>query len=141
MKQILIIILMFFTLINGMAQNAAQKMKEALSSDDYNVSLVTLIASPEKYHDKGVVVIGYLNLEFEGTAVYLHEQDFENGILKNAIWVSFSNRADMREIQKLNHSYVRIQGIFDKNQKGHMSLFGGSINEITMVESVVKRTK
>ena len=126
-------------LSNG--QNAAQKMKEALSSGDYRVSMITLIAAPEKYHDKGVHVIGYLNLEFEGNAIFLDELDFENSNTKNAIWLSFSRKADMKEIMKLNGKYVMIQGVFNKDYKGHMSLFAGSIDEIIQVDEVKKRTR
>lgn len=122
-------------------QNAAQKMKEALSSGDYKVSMITLIAAPEKYHDKGVHVIGYLNLEFEGNAIFLSELDFENSNTKNAVWLSFSKKADMKEIMKLNGKFVMIQGIFDRDYKGHMSLFAGSINEIIQVDEIKKRNR
>ena len=35
-----------------------------------NISLIRLIATPEKYDGKRIQVIGYLHIEFEGTAIY-----------------------------------------------------------------------
>jgi hypothetical protein len=52
------------------------------------VSMVRLIATPDRYHEKWVQVIGYLNLEFEGNAIYLHREDFESGDPKNGVWVN-----------------------------------------------------
>ena len=43
------------------------------SSSEYSVSLIRLIANPEKYHGKKIQVTGYINLEFEGDAIYLHK--------------------------------------------------------------------
>ena len=54
-----------------------------------NVSLVKLIANPEKYNGKRIQVIGYLHLEFEGNAIYLHEEDFKRRISANSFWVEF----------------------------------------------------
>lgn len=104
-----------------------------ISSEDFNVSIVRLITTPEKYHERRVQVIGYMNLEFEGDAIYLHKEDYEKGLNKNGFWVRFSDKLDKKEINKLNKGYVLIEGTFNKDRHGHMGLFGGEIYEITRI--------
>lgn len=136
MKIVSAIGVLFFSLSTSFAQDDAQKRKEAFSSGEYNVSIVRLIATPEKYHNKAVQIIGYLNLEFEGNAIYLHKDDYDNREYKNSFWVSFSNNLDKKEIENCNNSYVILQGIFDMGAHGHRGLFGGEIMRVT---SIVKR--
>ena len=109
--------------------------KGVISSDDFNVSIVRLIATPEKYHEKRIQVTGYMNLEFEGDAIYLHKEDYDKGLTKNGFWVTFSDTLDKKEINKLNKSYVLIEGTFNATRHGHMGLFGGEIYEITRIIS------
>lgn len=104
-----------------------------ISSEDFNVSIVRLIATPERYHDRKVQVTGFVNLEFEGEAIYLHKEDYEKGLTKNGFWITFSNKLDRKEINKLNKGYVLIEGTFNKDRHGHMGLFGGEIYEITRI--------
>src|SRR3984885_10517237 len=51
------------------------------------VTLVQLIANPEKFDGKLIRVIGFLRLAHEGNVLYLHREDYENAILGNGIWV------------------------------------------------------
>lgn len=104
-----------------------------ISSEDFNVSIVRLIATPERYHERKVQVEGFMNLEFEGDAIYLHKEDYEKGLTKNGFWVTFSDKLDRKEINKLNKGYVLIEGTFNKDRHGHMGLFGGEIYEITRI--------
>ena len=111
-------------------------ISDAASQDvEFNVSLVKLIANPEKYDGKILQIIGYLNLEFEGNAVYLHKEDYENGLTKNGFWVDFSG--PIKENKKLDCSkkYVIIVGRFDMQRTGHMSLFGGTIKDISRLDA------
>lgn len=54
-----------------------------------DVSLIQLIAQPEKFEGKRVRFIGFLRIEFEGNAIYLHREDFDHGITKNGLWLIF----------------------------------------------------
>jgi len=53
----------------------------AKSSEPTDVSVVQLIANPQQYDGKQVRLIAFLNLEFEGNALYLHREDFDKSIL------------------------------------------------------------
>jgi hypothetical protein len=94
------------------------------------VSLVRLIAAPEQYDGKAVLVVGFLRLEFEGNGLYLHEEDYERGITKNAVWV-VRNAKINEQVDALNMRYVMLAGTFEAGHDGHMGLFSGSVKNIT----------
>ena len=94
------------------------------------VSLVQLIANPNEYDGKFVRVIGFVSVEFEGTAVYLHQEDFKYDITQNAIWLEM----DFERNKKLNQRYVLIEGTFDADHNGHRGLFSGSIKDIKRLQ-------
>jgi hypothetical protein len=95
------------------------------------VSLVALLASPDRYHGKRIQVVGFVHLEFEGNALYLHREDYERGLLSNALWLNVS--ADRRRAFA-NTQYALVEGTFNAEDTGHMNLFSGSIDSIARLE-------
>jgi hypothetical protein len=91
------------------------------------VSLLSLIANPEKFHGSFVITQGYLNLEFEGNALYVNEFDYKNNLFLNSVWV------DLSEESKHNKSYVTVGGYFSAKDKGHLGLFSGSISSDNVI--------
>ena len=77
-----------------------------------DVSLVQLIATPERYDGKRVMVIGYLRLEFEGNALYLHSEDYRHSILHNRIRIRASSDME-KNSRKINNHYVLMVAVFD----------------------------
>ncbi|ROH99611.1 hypothetical protein [Chryseobacterium daecheongense] len=134
-KSKVILFFVFLIYIPFYSQTKEIDTGEIISSRDMHISLVRLIATPEKYHNKIIEVVGYLNLEFEGDAIYLHQEDYEKAILKNAFWVEFSNDINKKGLMKYNKKYVIIRGRFNMNENGHMGLFGGEIQNITRLDS------
>ena len=107
------------------------------------VSLVRLIANPDLYHDKPVRVEGFLNVEFEGTALYLSRDDSNYLINRNGLWISFGRDLDSWKTQglspeKFKRRFVLIEGVFDKGFLGHMGAFSGGIREIWRVMELTK---
>lgn len=97
-----------------------------------DVSLIQLIANPADYDGKVVRVIGFLRLEFEGNAVYLHQDDYTNSISKNGLWIEITN--DMRKKKAdFDQKYVMLEGTFNAEMKGHLGLWSGSIQDISRV--------
>jgi hypothetical protein len=112
-----------------------ERLRTAVRGSDFTVSLVRLMATPERYHGKTIQLVGYLNLEFEGNAIYLHKEDFDHGLCENAFWVDVSEKIAKREdLKSYNKRYVIIVGTFDMNDFGHMNLFGGTIKNITRLD-------
>lgn len=98
-----------------------------------DVTLVQLIANPEKFDGKLVRVIGFLRLEFEGNVLYLHREDYENAILGDGIWVDTTPEI-MKQSKTLNMRYVLLVGIFSANDRGHMGMWSGTIKKIRRAE-------
>ena len=103
------------------------------------VSIYRLVATPERYDECRVAVTGFVNLEFEGTAVYPHREDFLHGLTRNGLWLDFfgSDREAMRTDSTINGNYVSIVGTFDADSGGHFGLWSGSI---TRIESMMTRS-
>jgi hypothetical protein len=103
------------------------------AEEPLNVTLVQLIASPEKFDGKLIRVIGFLRLEFEGNVLYLHREDYEHAILGDGVWVDVTP-----EITKLrntlNMHYVLLEGIFNSNDRGHMGMWSGAMKKIRRAE-------
>ena len=101
-----------------------------------NVTVVQLIATPEKFDGKLIRVIGFLRLEFEGNVLYLHREDYENSILGDGIWVDVLPGMS-KQSATLNMHYVLLEGVFSSREHGHMDVWGGTIKQISRAEQWV----
>ncbi len=99
-----------------------------------NVSLVQLIANPKDYHDKVVRVIGFVSLEFEGDAIYLHQDDYKHSVCKNGLWLDASDDVRKKKAD-FDKKYVLVEGTFNAKKTGHMGLFSGSIQKISRFDA------
>lgn len=124
------VILLHFLLGVSQIVGAQQPKNEAIS-----VSIVNLLATPEKFHGKMIKVIGFVHIEFECSAVFLHADDFKFKIFKNALEIGVPVWAS-KSPKKYNNRYALIEGIFDSANTGHMGLFAGSIREITRISPI-----
>ena len=96
-----------------------------------DVTMIQLIATPEKYDGQLVRVIGVGNLEFEGNCISLSKEDLKYNV-GNSIWIELGKGAiSYEEAQRYNGEYVIIEGVFDKDDCGHMDRFCGSIKNIS----------
>lgn len=99
-----------------------------------SVSIINLIATPEKYHDKKVLISGFLNIEFESDYIYLNKSDFENSIYKNAIGVDLDQKFRDSIIHDCrNKSYVILEGTFKKIINDYYQPDCGTITKITRI--------
>lgn len=109
-----------------------------------SVSLVQLLASPEKYHDQFVRVEGFLHNKFENSALYLSKQDGDFLIGKNAVWVSYSDEVQLqprgdannkkeRDLFYFDRKFVLLEGRFDKGVRGHMGAYSGGLTGVTRI--------
>lgn len=98
-----------------------------------DISLIQLVASPEKSTGKVVRTIGFLHVEFEGNAIYVHREDYEKRLSKNSLWIDASPEM-MTEMKKMSDHYVLIEGVFAPGDRGHMDMNSGAIVKITRAE-------
>jgi hypothetical protein len=93
-------------------------------------SLLSLIASPERYDLKYVSVSGVASVTQRGTELYLHHEDFENVITPNAVLLE----GDEVEARELHGKRVRVRGCFEADLRGEMAMFGGTITDVDHFE-------
>ena len=121
-----------------LSASSAAPVSHAQNPIRNTVSIVQLIARPEKYDRKVVRVMGFLRLEFEGDAIYLHEDDYRHAILKNGLTIV--RNAKMEELaDRLDLHYVILEGTFDV-RSGNMGLNSGTITNITFIGICPTRT-
>jgi hypothetical protein len=94
------------------------------------VSILQLIATPEKYDGRSVRVTAFLHLEFEGNALYLHREDFENAILANSVAIHLTD-VQIRAFKNLQNGYVIVEGRVNAKEHGHLGIWPGSLHQIS----------
>jgi hypothetical protein len=99
-----------------------------------HVSVIQLIANPELFNEKEVRITGFLHLEFEGNAIYLHREDYEYSIVKNSLALDLTDQQELA-FQKLNDHYVAIEGRFSLASSGHFGMHSGSVQNITRIDN------
>ena len=102
-------------------------------------SLVELIARPELYDGRRVRVIGFVNFEFEGDAIFLSSEDWKHSVVTNSLWVEAPPgfQSDSGPARKQpNRRYVIIEGTFNARKRGHLGLGSGAIEHVTRIDSL-----
>ncbi|MGC3989646.1 MAG: hypothetical protein QM796_08220 [Chthoniobacteraceae bacterium] len=112
------------------------------------VSMIQLLADPEKFSGKQVLVSGYLHIKFEDHALYLTKEAADHVNIDQCFWVSFTEHPQLQlakpvksqqpKLGDLDGCFVFIEGIFDSTQHGHLGSFVGTIREISSVEEQVR---
>jgi hypothetical protein len=100
------------------------------------LSLVQLIATPEKFENKIVTVEGALTFDDEGDMLCLSADDAEYVIFKNCLYVSFDWSAletDRNSLTRLESKYVKATGQFKIKEKGLHDLASGGLMAIQQV--------
>jgi hypothetical protein len=97
------------------------------------VSMVALLASPQKYDGKLIRVIGVLGIQFESNALYLHEEDYEYGITKNSFFVRLTEEQE-KKFRALDKKHVIVEGMFSANGPEAREMTSGAIFNIYRLE-------
>lgn len=110
-----------------------------------NVSIYQLLSSPERFQGRFITVSGYYRFGQELSALFASKDDADYFIGKNSLWINLTGSEDLRpdlskksalrnqSIRDLDGRYITIEGIFDKNACGHMSMSAGQIKKVTRV--------
>lgn len=109
-----------------------------IAAEPLALSLVQLIANPQDYDGKLVRVIGFVRLEFEGNAIYLHQDDYKHVITKNGLWLDASGDI-VQKREEFDQKYVLLEGVFNAKNTGHMGLWSGSIQKISRCKVWMER--
>jgi len=118
----------------GKAPNEGEKPGPS-PQQPLSISLLQLIATPDAFDGKYVQVIGFVHLEQEGTAIYLHREDWEQMLTKNGLWLQANDgTSDGSKEAQVKDRYALIEGRFAAKKMGHMGLWSGSIEDITRMQ-------
>jgi len=93
-----------------------------------SVSIVQLLATPERYEGRLVRVKGVAHFEFEESALYLHREDAECMNSSNGLWLRTGGHDD------LSNAFVIVEGRFTARSHGHLGAWPGEIKNISRLE-------
>lgn len=100
-----------------------------------SVSMLQLIATPDAFDRKYLRVQGFVRIEHEGTAIYLHREDAEHMLTKNGLWLAAGDSApEVSKEAQVKDRYALIEGRFAATKKGHRGLWSGTIEDISRME-------
>jgi hypothetical protein len=92
--------------------------------------LVQLLARPDEFDGQFVQVSGFYRHEFEGTALYLHRDDCEYAITRNALWVEGVFPSPLDGDSPFDLKYVLVEADFTARRQGHFGLFCGTLYDV-----------
>ena len=118
----------------NLVESGYQSQINSANQHAINVTMTQLISRPEKYDGKLIRVIGVGNLEFEGDSLWLSMDDYTHKT-NAAVWMELGSRCiTCNEAKQFNGKYVIAEGIFRKDNLGHMDMFCGAITDISRYE-------
>jgi hypothetical protein len=102
---------------------------QTLTPEPEPVSMVCLLANPERYHNKLICVEGILHALPGDQALYLSSTDADYCISTNAIWIDDNGLIQFAEGSSAQNSrhgkLVYVIGRFNSSPQGHDEVFGG----------------
>jgi hypothetical protein len=100
-------------------------------------SVVDLLAAPDRFDAKTVVVVGFYIGEREHHAIYPSRGDI--GETSRGIWLSHEATVGGQEAAtRLSRGWVRVAGVFHNRRRsgaGHFGAFPAYISAITKLEA------
>ena len=96
-----------------------------------SVSMIELIANPEKFDGVRVIVSGFVHFEFEGNAIYLHEEYYHDNLWQNGIALGVTLQQRKQNLECASR-YCYVIGTFHAIRPHYFSLWSGSLNNITV---------
>ena len=109
------------------------------AADVPHVSLVALIATPERFDGQYVNVQGvaYFDSKHYINAIFLTREDKIRGNSSNAVFLYLS--PTLGNVDRLNGKFVTAQGKFSSANKGHLNVFPACLVDVDRLEAVKGR--
>jgi hypothetical protein len=103
------------------------------------VSPVQILAAPASYDGKRILTAGYCDLAFEGTSLWLHEEDLKQNLVTNAVWLDIdTQRAAVHMAGPVG--YAAVEGVFRADMTAHRGVFRGGI-EVSKIDRIASRSE
>ena len=131
MKNLITVLLVFMSL-SGFTYSPA------FNDVSYLVTMTDLIRNPERYDGKAVSFTGYPSFGFERTAIFDTHEHYKYHRTENGIWLNLSGGYRVFDMtgKQLPDNYncegepVIIEGVYCSTEKGHFSLYNGSLKKL-----------
>ncbi len=85
------------------------------------VSMIRILAKPELFYGKNVIVFGFFSYARENDTLYFRKKDYENLIFTNGILLHYPMTTSLKILDKklnpLSANYVIIQGTITRTRK------------------------
>jgi len=93
------------------------------------VSIIQLIAAPEKFHGRRVQVQGYVELGFENNHLFPTREFAAARDCHSALWLDVEGLL-LQNPSKFSNRYLIVAGVFNAENRGHGGLHSGTIEKI-----------
>jgi len=112
-----------------------QAPDKTTSSKPINASMIALLATPERYNNRQVEIVGFLRIGAmpEDDSLWLYEEDAKKLIFKNSFGLSLSTEQRKLFLQ-LNQSYVVVEGLFEEAEEGSSQSNSGYIRNVVRID-------
>ena len=129
------ILMIFFIYASDLSSkdNSLKMNDECLKAnrDIEDVSIINLIATPEKYNGKCVRIRGMLATGHESNAIFLDEGSYKNFIYANSISLVLTSQ-QVEHFSGGNGAYALVEGMFEQEMQTDLS-FQGRIKKISRI--------
>ncbi|HRS17779.1 MAG TPA: hypothetical protein P5234_16195 [Thermoanaerobaculaceae bacterium] len=99
------------------------------------VSIISLIAHPQRYDGHVVYLKGWLQVDDVQGIIYLSSEALRLNGFGEGIWVDFRDSSlGLTKLSIANRRYVAIRALFDASRHGDMGLYQGTLTGITLLE-------
>jgi hypothetical protein len=108
-----------------------QAPDKTTNSKPINVSMIALLATPERYNNRQVEIVGYLRIGYmpEDDSLWLYKEDAKKRIFKNSFGLILT--PEQRKLfTQLNESYVVVEGLFEEAEEGSSQSNSGYIRNV-----------
>ncbi|MDZ4318622.1 MAG: hypothetical protein U1A07_07230 [Phenylobacterium sp.] len=125
---------------------AAYELDRQISLAYEPISIITLLAAPERFDGRKVQVSGFVTLGFEDLGVHLDASSYEAGLHKNALWLHRPGWLTSAAARRLDRRYGEVAGTFEASVHGrcerlmHCSRFSGALTDIRRIKPTFTRS-
>lgn len=99
------------------------------------VTLAEVLAHPDDYDGKRILVTGYFHFEFEGSSFCVDKAGATGSGVDTCVWLGEpSTFADPKDVAFVNDATIKVEGVFFKGPGGHMGMWPGEIQRLTRMQ-------
>ena len=111
MKRLLLFGVLSCSLVTIFGADRVKQQSRAIVPKPVGVSIINLIATPQRYDGKMVSVVGFLSVESEDVRLYLGQEDYRRNNMGNGIFID-ANKEVTKDIESKDLHYVGLVGVF-----------------------------